>query len=349
MLSSPRRLTAIGVFAGIVGLAFTGGFAWMGFAALRDSKGRAGAVNKELVKDQFPDTPALLMVQTGDSDNALSGVTVMVETPKSGGWIIDLPVDTLLPAGGIESGRLVDVFKKSGKAGLKEAVEGLLRVTLDDDGVAVLSRADLTGVVARWAPATIRLARPIQDRLGHELYPVGLQDRGASELSFLLTQRPAEQSPLEIQDLRLEIFRAILGDKDLAAPAAAPSGSAKATTASSSSTTTAVTTPNTAVPGHDVALAAGFLTWIRSGKHSLADLCRDGESPCKPAKDGSITLFDPRLRLIVAESMPGRVNDLGQGVKLRVISHQGEDSEAVLLHAAEKGTSFAAGVLVSAT
>jgi len=101
------------------------------------------------------------------------------------------------------------------------------------------------------------------------------------------------------------------------------------------------------VPTADAKMTSQFLQWIRGGVHSYPNLC-DPESVCKLAKDGSLKLDDAKLRLIVAEAMPGRVNDLGTGPRLRVVSHLGQDYN-YLIHATQAATSdFAKGVLVSA-
>jgi hypothetical protein len=338
---APRRLAAIGVFAGVLSLSVTGGLGWAGWVAFRDSKGRGGTVEAGPVKDQFPDTPSLLLVQTGDdAQKSLTGVTLLVKTPDKGGWVLDLPVDLQVSSG--EDSRLSDSYKSGGKVGLQDAVEGLMRVTINDDEVAVVDQATLAGVFAPYSPTVVRFTKSVPDplRANQTFVPSGSNSLDAGTLARLLTFRPPLETAADTQDRRLEIFRAVLGDPDLGA---APSATGS-TTSTSVPAGTDVTSPVTAVPTPDGQLAADFVAWIRAGKNTYQSVA--WTSPA--AKDGSLKVNDAQLRLTVAEAMPARVNDLGTGPRLRVISRLG-DQDNYLLNATLSVTGLANGVLVSAT
>ncbi|MEN9643626.1 MAG: hypothetical protein RL238_295 [Actinomycetota bacterium] len=182
-----RRRTALMVIGSVAVVAVIGVLLYVGGKALARYE---GAKDASTDAEPIPVTPVGMLASVDELDQ-LTTVTIFVNRPagEPGGSIIAVPVSADV-MGGIDGQRvpLTETYTAGGAAGLVQAVESLLSLTIDQSLVA--TEAQLGALLQPVAPVVVNFPSDVLDGSGDEpdvVYEAGEASLSGGQLASVLT------------------------------------------------------------------------------------------------------------------------------------------------------------------
>jgi hypothetical protein len=267
---------------------------WKGARTIVDSNEGSTVTVRAAPAAQIPPTPVAMLVIVGGDGRASSFVLVSQLPNSEGGFVIQVAADTRADIPGIGDERMATAYDTGGLDLAQQTVQAALEITID---VAAEANAQqLSDLLAPYQPFAMHLDQPVlvstSDGRTDTVFPAGDASLQASDVPKLLLARLSDAVEIDGLARQEDLWRAVI-----AAVKAKP-GTAGST---------------------DI---AGFIGGLGQGTYlatTLAlDIARSGDG--LPGIPPDLI----RMRLLVAQAMPGAVSTSSSSARYQIVNTTGD-------------------------
>ncbi len=289
----PRRTALVAVLSvAVVGAVPV--LVWKGARTIVDSNEGSTVTVRAVPAAHIPPTPVGMLVIVGD-DGRASAMVLISQLPKSeGGFVIQVPANTRVDIPGIGDERIATAYDTGGLDLAQQTMQATLQITIDV--AAEANASQLARLLAAYEPFAVHLDQPVltstSDGRTETVLPAGDATLRANDVPKLMFARLSDGVETDVLPRQESLWRAVI-----AAVKAKP-GKAAST---------------------DI---AGFIGGLGQGTFlatTLAlDLMHAGNGP--PGIPPDLI----RMRLLVAQAMPGAVSPSSSSARYQIVNTTGD-------------------------
>jgi len=289
----PRRTALVAVLSvAVVGAVPV--LVWKGARTIVDSSEGSTITVKAVPAAQIPPTPVAMLVIVGD-DGRASAMVLISQLPKSeGGFVIQVPADTRVDIPGIGDERIATAYDTGGLDLAQQTMQATLQITID--ATAEANASQLAQLLAPYEPFAVHFDQPVlastSDGRTHTVFPAGDATLRATDMPKVLLARVSDGVETDVLARQEALWRAVI-----AAVKAKPG-----------------TAGSTGI--------AGFIGGLGRGTFLATTLALD----VAHADDG-LPGIPPdliRMRLLVAQAMPGAVSPSSSSARYQIVNTTGD-------------------------
>jgi hypothetical protein len=243
---------------------------------------------------QIPPTPVAMLVIVGGDGRASSFVLVSRLPKSEGGFVIQVPADMRVAIPGFGEERIATAFDTGGLDLAQQTMQAAMQITIDV--AAEANASQLADLLAPYEPFAMHFDQPVlastSDGRTDTVFPAGDATLRASDVPKLLLARLSDGVEADVLARQEAMWRAVI------AAVKAKRGKAGST---------------------DI---AGFIGGLSQGTYVATTLALDAAHASDHLPGVPPDLI--RMRLLVAEAMPGAVSPSSSSARYRIVNTTGD-------------------------
>jgi hypothetical protein len=289
----PRRTALVAVLSvAVVGAVPV--LVWKGARTIVDSNEGSTVTVRAVPAAQIPPTPVAMLVIVGGDGRASSFVLVSRLPKSEGGFVIQVPADMRVAIPGFGEERIATAFDTGGLDLAQQTMQAAMQITIDV--AAEANASQLADLLAPYEPFAMHFDQPVlastSDGRTDTVFPAGDATLRASDVPKLLLARLSDGVEADVLARQEAMWRAVI------AAVKAKRGKAGST---------------------DI---AGFIGGLSQGTYVATTLALDVAHASDHLPGVPPDLI--RMRLLVAEAMPGAVSPSSSSARYRIVNTTGD-------------------------